>query len=267
MIRPFTVVTMLLAAASGLYLYQSKHRVQMLDRDIGRTWKSVEEARARTGLLRAEWALLNEPDRLGELADRHLALKPLAPGQFISMADLERRLPPPGSASSHDAAPLEPQELPPAGSATTSGPAPIGGPADHPSDPARAPAPSAAASSQKPTATASNDKPPGSTLAKPATRGANGSSSHGTSIASASAAGPGAMPAGDATTTHASLATPISAAITPARTDGSPRPSRAASSATADTPMAVPVVATSLGGTHPALAAPVPYTPSGAGAR
>ena len=37
MIRPLTIATFLLACGSGLYLYQSKHEVQLLDRTIERT--------------------------------------------------------------------------------------------------------------------------------------------------------------------------------------------------------------------------------------
>ena len=37
MIRPVTCVCFLLACGSGLYLYQSKHRVQVLDREIEKT--------------------------------------------------------------------------------------------------------------------------------------------------------------------------------------------------------------------------------------
>ena len=100
MIRPFTCICMLLAAGSGLYLYQTKHRAQLLDREIGRTIKQTEQARDRIGALKGEWALLSEPDRLNELAGQHLALKTLAPTQFVAMADLGARLPaplPPGT--------------------------------------------------------------------------------------------------------------------------------------------------------------------------
>src|ERR1700688_4414365 len=55
---------MLLAARSGLYLYQSKHQALMLDRDITKTLNAVDTARQRSGLLRAEYALLNDPSRL-----------------------------------------------------------------------------------------------------------------------------------------------------------------------------------------------------------
>lgn len=108
MIRPFTFISMVLACASGLYLYQSKHQAQMLDRDIGRTLKQTEQARERIGMLRTEWALVNEPDRLAELARAHTTLQSLKPTQFVAMADLAARLPPPGQA----AADPEPEEIP-----------------------------------------------------------------------------------------------------------------------------------------------------------
>lgn len=93
MIRPLTFLALLLAAGSGLYLYQTKHRAEMLDTKIERALKQAAAARERVGLLRAEWALLNEPDRLSRLASQYLQLQPLAPSQFVSLADLGSRLP------------------------------------------------------------------------------------------------------------------------------------------------------------------------------
>ena len=69
MIRPFTCVCFLLACGSGLYLYQSKHRVQLLDRQIEKTVRATEELREQTRVLHAEWTLLNDPQRLQALAD------------------------------------------------------------------------------------------------------------------------------------------------------------------------------------------------------
>ncbi|MGI3775662.1 MAG: cell division protein FtsL [Janthinobacterium lividum] len=94
MIRPLTCLCMLLAGGSGLYLYQEKHRTSLLDREITRTIHASEAAHERTGLLRAEWALLNEPGRLQDLADRFLSLHAMAPSQFVPAAELAQRLPP-----------------------------------------------------------------------------------------------------------------------------------------------------------------------------
>ena len=110
MIRPFTVLCLLAACGSGLYLYSEKHRTALLDRDIGRVIHATEAARARTGILRAEWALLNEPGRLQDMAGRYLTLHPMAPTQFVQLAELSTHLPapvvtPPGGSTDDDDAP------------------------------------------------------------------------------------------------------------------------------------------------------------------
>ena len=70
MIRPFTCVCFLLACGSGLYLYQAKHRVQMIDREIEKTVRATTELREQTRVLHAEWTLQNDPQRLQALADQ-----------------------------------------------------------------------------------------------------------------------------------------------------------------------------------------------------
>ena len=98
MIRPLTLVSLIVAAGAGLHLYQVKHSVSMLDRELRDVNRQTELVRERTQILRAEWALLNEPDRLRQVAQRHLALEPMAPAQFIREAELDRRLPAAGLA-------------------------------------------------------------------------------------------------------------------------------------------------------------------------
>ena len=70
MIRPFTCLCFLLACGSGLYLYQSKHRVQLLDRQIEDTVHGTEKLREQIRVMHAEWTLLNDPQRLQTLAER-----------------------------------------------------------------------------------------------------------------------------------------------------------------------------------------------------
>jgi hypothetical protein len=93
MIRPLTLVTLCAAAGAGLYLYQVKHSVSQLDRELRETNRRTEQARERTQILRAEWALLNEPDRLRQVALRHLPLEAMTPTQFVRLTDIDRRLP------------------------------------------------------------------------------------------------------------------------------------------------------------------------------
>src|SRR3954453_18858144 len=92
MIRPITIATFLMACGSGLYLYQSKHEVQLLDRTIERTVRETGTMREQSKLLVAEWTMLNDPQRLRQLSDTYLNLRTIAPTQFTSLADLDNRL-------------------------------------------------------------------------------------------------------------------------------------------------------------------------------
>ncbi len=121
MIRPFTLLCFLLACGSGLYLYQSKHRVQMIDREIEKTTRATDALREQMKILRAEWALQGDLQRLQVLADQFLNLKMVTPGQFTSMAQLDGRLPAVGPPDPPPAAPQlvgvaqpAPEDLPPA---------------------------------------------------------------------------------------------------------------------------------------------------------
>src|SRR5271165_6113704 len=113
MIRPFTCLCFLLAGGSGLYLYQSKHSVQMLDRQIEQTVRDAEKVRDQARLLNAEWMLLNDPERLRALADQLLALQTVKPAQFTTMADLGHRLPPVRSPDAPLEGVPEPAVMPP----------------------------------------------------------------------------------------------------------------------------------------------------------
>jgi hypothetical protein len=93
MIRPLTIVTFMMACGSGLYLYQSKHEAQVLDREIEKTIHDTATLREQSRLLAAEWTMLNDPETLRKYADTYLALKTIAPTQFTSLADLDGRLP------------------------------------------------------------------------------------------------------------------------------------------------------------------------------
>jgi hypothetical protein len=119
MIRPLTIATCLLACGSGLYLYQEKHEVQLLDRTIERTVHDTNALREQSRLLAAEWTMLNDPERLRQFSDTYLSLKTIAPPQFTSLADLDSRLPaplpeaPPHGTDDQDTAPVVAETAPP----------------------------------------------------------------------------------------------------------------------------------------------------------
>ena len=95
MIRPFTCVCLILAAGSGLYLYQVKQRAFALDASLRSTFHDIDVARERTRMLRADWALVNDPERLQALASQYLTLQPMQPAQLQTMDQLATDLPPP----------------------------------------------------------------------------------------------------------------------------------------------------------------------------
>lgn len=92
MIRPVTIICLLLFFGSGLYLYSAKHKALMLDHDIARLVKEAQETRQRAVLLNAEYDLLCAPDRLQALSAQILQLQTTAPAQFTTLADLTPRL-------------------------------------------------------------------------------------------------------------------------------------------------------------------------------
>ncbi len=95
LIRQTTMMCVTAALGSCLFLYWGKSQAALADRDIGRIVRATQDAHARVYALRTEWALLNEPDRLRDIADHHLTLRPVSPAQFAELSKLQDRLPAP----------------------------------------------------------------------------------------------------------------------------------------------------------------------------
>jgi hypothetical protein len=135
-IRPITCICFLLACGSGLYLYQAKHRVNLIDEQIRQTVRTTDAEREQIRLLHAEWTRLSQPDRLQNLADQFLKLKTTSPSQFTSMSELDNRLPP--------VIPPQPRPAPsaaaPAAAPPTEAPVASASPATAPPPPAAVPA-------------------------------------------------------------------------------------------------------------------------------
>ncbi|MDE7547131.1 hypothetical protein PY793_03895 [Acetobacter fabarum] len=92
--RPFTCCCAVLAIASGFFLYTKKHQTTLLDQQISAIVSETEHVRGQTAMLRTEWALENQPERLAALATKHAAyLQSMNPTQFVRMADLAQHLP------------------------------------------------------------------------------------------------------------------------------------------------------------------------------
>jgi hypothetical protein len=99
MIRPFTIIAMLLAAGSGAYLFAVKHRAQVLDDQLAAVAEQSRQDGQRIRVLQAQWALEIDPTRLGHLAAQFTDLQPMKPAQLVTVAALQASLPPVGSAA------------------------------------------------------------------------------------------------------------------------------------------------------------------------
>lgn len=86
-----TFLSALAVIALGYWAYHQNIQTQQAIREIDRLQRSIGGERERLGVLRAEWAYLNRPDRLRELADLNfdrLGLLPMTPDQFAIMDEI-----------------------------------------------------------------------------------------------------------------------------------------------------------------------------------
>ena len=71
------LINMVCVAVLAIGLYLVKYSVQDVQRNVVTLRQDLATEKESLHLLNAEWAYLNRPDRLRQLADRHLDLVPL----------------------------------------------------------------------------------------------------------------------------------------------------------------------------------------------
>jgi cell division protein FtsL len=145
MLRFFNICLCLALVVLAYVIYQVKYDTRTFDVDIASLSKEIEAERDSVAVLRAEWSLLNRPERIERLAQKYLDLAPPKPRQMLALetaspGDLER-------ASAELAAPA----LPPLPAVAKAPPKP----ASKPAQPA-----SAAQKSPKPAKIAKPSQPP-----------------------------------------------------------------------------------------------------------
>ncbi|MGR3464729.1 cell division protein FtsL [Limimaricola sp.] len=79
------VLSALAVVGLGFWAYQENYATQQSLREVRQLYARIGASHARLGMLNAEWAYLNRPDRLRDLADLNfdrLGLLPLRPEAF-----------------------------------------------------------------------------------------------------------------------------------------------------------------------------------------
>lgn len=93
------IIAALAVLGSAFWAYQENYRTQAAIGDVRALHRQIGEAHERLAILRAEWAYLNRPDRLADLADLNftrLELLPLMPDAFAQVDQIIYPIPPLG---------------------------------------------------------------------------------------------------------------------------------------------------------------------------
>ncbi len=96
-VRPLTLISGMMFAFSGAYLFMVKHHSEMLDDQLSAVTEATRQDEQSIRVLQAQWALEADPSRLAALAAQFTGLQPMKPGQLTTLASLGGALPAPGS--------------------------------------------------------------------------------------------------------------------------------------------------------------------------
>jgi cell division protein FtsL len=91
MLRFVNICLVLGLAALAYVIYQVKYEARALDEQIASLSKEIESERDGIAVLRAEWSLLNRPERIERLAAKYLKLAPPQPRQLVTLDSVTDR--------------------------------------------------------------------------------------------------------------------------------------------------------------------------------
>lgn len=104
MIRPGTVIWLLLVVAVGYAMFQVKYEVMQQEDTLARLNREIAETREQTRVIDAEWSYLTRPDRIKRLTARYLNLSPIAAAQIMELSAVPER---PGAAAASASMPSQ----------------------------------------------------------------------------------------------------------------------------------------------------------------
>jgi hypothetical protein len=91
MIRFATITALVLMFLLAYGVYQGGALARAEEARLKQIERQIAREHAKIKVLKADWALLTKPERIQELAARHLALAPVAAAQFMQLASVPMR--------------------------------------------------------------------------------------------------------------------------------------------------------------------------------
>lgn len=91
MLRFVNICLVLGLVALAYVIYHVKYEARGLDAEIASIGKKIDEERDAIAVLRAEWSLLNRPERIERLARKYLKLAPAKPLQLVTIDTVSDR--------------------------------------------------------------------------------------------------------------------------------------------------------------------------------
>ncbi len=85
MLRFVNICLVLGLVALAYVIYQVKYEARGFDDEIASLNKEIDSERDSLAVLRAEWSLLNRPERIERLAEKYLKLAPIHPRQLVTL--------------------------------------------------------------------------------------------------------------------------------------------------------------------------------------
>jgi cell division protein FtsL len=100
MLRILHALVIAALVVSATWVYSIKFDATVQAERVSKLRAEIRRERDSIAILRAEWAQLDRPERIQQLAERHLTLKPAAVAQYDTLDNLPERphpLVPPGT--------------------------------------------------------------------------------------------------------------------------------------------------------------------------
>jgi len=94
--RIFNLVLILAMLAGALATYDMKHKAEMAADHVASLRSDIAKEKDQIALLRAEWSVLDQPDRLQGVVDKyadHFKLEPFSPTQITTIDQIPMRAP------------------------------------------------------------------------------------------------------------------------------------------------------------------------------